>query len=144
MKRAALLVVFLGFGCGPDHDLTPIEHQDKIANIVWHDVYGRTDTPPAIDWRMGTELDCGGGQAFFFEGTGKENCYSGLHIPGADFAIVAKPLDTPVHRTAYAHELLHIRKERMGLDPDTQHVTPDFQAGGALNKANAALLGAGY
>ncbi len=118
-----------------------IDGQDRAMTIVWNEVYGRTDQPPAIRWI--TEFDCDdpisgkpGFPVFLVTGW---TCREGYTVVPWQCE-VSLHTDDHFSDTAMAHEMAHSMQMRMGVI-DTQHKTNEvWGAGGLVEKANENLV----
>jgi hypothetical protein len=135
----AALVAALN-GCG--HVPTPgrifeMPCQQGAELVVWTDVYGRTDKPPAVRWVLEHEQDCvdptSGRGAFWFPGAG---CHEGLTLSPYEVTVSWHDGDT-YDFSAFAHELLHAAQWRQGIW-DPQHVRPEWDLVPAAKEALAS------
>lgn len=125
--------------------------QEQAVDIVWHEVYGRTDRPPLIRWKEGGELSCTDSQSgkpgFPVldidpgnpDGEVVGHCREGFTWSPLE-VLVAWHGELSFSETALAHELLHVALLRRGIFLG-HHRRPDFQP--AIDRANAALIEAG-
>lgn len=139
-----LFVACVGTISGPKY---PSEAQ--VEDIIWKDVYGRTDTPPQIQWKTGLSLDCGEGGGWNIETTWDYNtrkdtgikhlfCIAGLTISDT-LVQIARSSKVAYSQTALAHEFGHVMLSRQGKDSDIYHIGPLFASGGLVDQANARL-----
>jgi hypothetical protein len=147
------MVLMLTFGCATQGPPPPPvrDGQEQAVWIVWHEVYGRSDRPPIVRWKQGTDLVC----------TDRDSGKAGFWIvdydPGSpDNAIRTvcregwtwSPLDLTAAwhgelsfaQTVLAHELEHAELLRRGIFHG-HHDRPDFFT--RIDAANAALVQAG-
>lgn len=140
----ALLILVLTVGCiRLPGDPTPKPGQAEAAYIIWHDIYGRTDAPPTVYWMEGADLDCeeDGFRGFTVPIAG---CSFGLTLSGSTVAVAWNPGYVNLHTSQMDHEFMHALKMREGGWGDFLHTAPDWQPGGRVERAEAAMTAAGY
>lgn len=129
-----LALVALAFsllaGCEPAPDLSPIEGQERIVEMVWAQGFGRTDRAPGIEWMRGAGLNCGNGDAFI---SPSGECRWGSYVHGDDFVRVSVAA-----RFVVPHEFAHVMHWREGR-PDFDHSHPDFAPGGIVERLEVAI-----
>ena len=156
----------LGAGCAPEGmvaDVVPgtapgapvaalspspstMPRQDEAIAVVWRQVFGQKGPPPAITWKTGAELDCGGGTAFM-DSAGE--CVWGVTYDDnhSEIAWGGRFLGSgPDGNTPFAHELGHAASlADTDGDLDAAHAGPYFRGayGGHVNMADDALRIAG-
>lgn len=112
----------LAGGCSGSFEVRP--HQELATHFVWHDVYGRSDEPPQIEWIAADDL--GAGQ-------------QGMTFAGWKIMLACGDGCTmPVENTNLAHELMHERTFRETGDVDVMHYRGDWKL---AQKANDDLYG---
>lgn len=124
--------------------------QEKAVWIVWVQVYGRPDAPPAIKWV--TDLPCtdkASDRPGFYVIPSPEDltdddrdhgtCREGFTYRWDQVSVALHPGDKP-STTVMAHELLHAALWRQGI-VFGHHRRPDFYP--LIDEANAALSAAG-
>ncbi len=147
--RGALRLLLSGLGLlaagctGPLMPGTPIfmDDQESAVRIIWNDVYGRTDAPPEIRWVQPEQQNCVdpySGRNGFKSVVG---CVEGLTMSPRSVSVSWNEGDT-FSVTALAHEMVHAAQARR-LVFDSKHHTAEFQPGGAVDQANAALADQG-
>lgn len=122
--------------------------QDDAVRIVWNETYGRTDRPPDIWWVPPAAWDCKGASSgkpgfsspVYVKDHFENGCVAGRSWVGGMDIMWAPPYTW--YTTAFQHEAWHIVMTRNGEEPDWTHTSPGFQAGGAVEKATAALKAA--
>jgi hypothetical protein len=113
---------------------TPRSCQAQAVDVVWRDVYGRTDRPPDVWWVPPAAQDCQeAGHERGMKSTA--GCIGGNSWSGGANLIWYGSWQ----RTNLAHEFAHVIQTRDGLPSDFEHASPAFQAGGAVAQANARL-----
>jgi len=120
--------------------------QDDAVKVVWKEAYGRTDPAPYVWWAPPAKQTCGrvvnGARGFPAPHMDAE---TGKFVNGCAGASADLPVSVNLvwfgswERTGLAHEFWHVLMARNGQDPDYIHVSPGFQAGGAVAQANAIL-----
>lgn len=134
-----LLALLLLAGCASQvpYSRAPLACQDQAVDLVWRQQYGRADRAPDIWWVPREAQNCGrpmpDGSRGFRDSAGVCVAESAWHdgISAAWLVSWAK--------SGVAHGFIHVAQARDGLPPDTDHRSPPFQPGGAMDKANAAL-----
>lgn len=90
---------------------------DQAVAIVWGEVYGRVDPPPALRWVTGADLSCDGGRGFVAYGRDGKDCVSGYTL--SPFAVSIALLEgQPLSESSLAHELRHAADLRDGILDD--------------------------
>jgi hypothetical protein len=120
----------------------------QAVAIAWR-MYGRTDLPPLVRWKQGEALSCtdpnSGARGFpvflLEDGEAKPGCREGYTMSPYS-CDVAWHGELSFSETALAHELLHVAHLRQGIF-DGDHKRPEWQPGGLLDQANAAIREAG-
>ena len=146
MKRAALFaawcLVFWLYGCATIQPVLdqfqPKPGQDEAVRIVWVDVMGRPDKPPAVRWIEGDALNCttsSGGPGFL---TPLQACVQGFTVSLWHVDVAAWP-GMLFSESALPHEFLHVAKLRDNMN----HAGPDWQEGGTVHRALYELGKAG-
>lgn len=125
---AALAATCAVAGCGAP--VMPEGVEARARGIVWDAVYAAPEAPPTVEWR---EDDCGGADPGVRYGA---RCYAGLYLRD-DRALVA--FRGPIHRSAYAHELMHALQWFRGIE-DPDHLRPEWTL---VDRANVALASDG-
>lgn len=134
----------------------PIAHQEEATQVVWRNTYRESHDPPNVQWR--TDLTCyvdpttGADEGFMgsntYGGPSNGHCDAGLTFTDLDLCEVALYPPEPNFvfsgpASAFAHELLHMHLYYATGDGDAGHTRPEWQPGGLLDQANAALKAAG-
>jgi len=117
---------------------TPRSCQAQAVDLVWRDVYGRTDRPPDVWWVPPARLTCqepGREKGLPTTASLTSGCMGGNAWAGGVDLIW---YDDWI-RTDLAHEFAHVVQARNGLPPDLEHASPAFQPGGRVAQANARL-----
>jgi hypothetical protein len=117
---------------------TPRTCQAQAVDLVWRDVYGRTDRPPDVWWVPREALTCqepGREKGLPTTASLTSGCMGGnAWAGGVDLIWYYDWI-----RTDLAHEFAHVAKLRNHEDPDVAHLTAAFGPGGAVAQANARL-----
>lgn len=138
--RLAVALLLAGCASTVRYTRDPLPCQAQAMDLVWRRSYGRTDRAPDVWWVSKAAQNCGkvrpDGTRGFLTSTGA--CAGGISWrDGMDLVWYGA-----WERTALAHEAVHVVDARDGRPPDTAHVGPAFQPGGAMDQANAALAAA--
>jgi hypothetical protein len=118
-----------------------MEDQDTAVRMIWQEAYRRTDGPPEIRWVPPEEQNCTdphSGRRGFKSLVG---CVEGLTVSPSTVSVSWNEGDV-FSVTALAHELVHAAQARR-LVFDSNHHSPEFQPGGAVDQANALLSDGG-
>lgn len=143
--RPCLVLGLLACASTAAYTRAPRPCQQQAVDLVWRDVYGRTDRPPDVWWVPAAAQTCGrvvnGARGFpapvMIDGQLTNGC-AGSSAAGA--ALVNLVWFGPTWaQTGLAHELEHVAQARDGLPPDWAHTSAPFQSGGAVARANASL-----
>lgn len=131
------------FGCATV-PATPIRDGEAQAVAIAWRVYGRSDLPPVVRWKQGSQLTC----------TDPNSGKAGFHIPDPDEGTVCREGltmsfmecwvawhgEASFADTALPHELLHVAQaRRMFFDP--HHESSDWST--LLPVAGQAIRDAG-
>jgi hypothetical protein len=144
------LYLLATYGCAslPSTPLPPgpAAGEEQAVHIAWVEVYGRKDRPPLVRWVQGAQLVCtdpNSGKGGFWIPDPDEGvvCREGLTMSYLE-CFVAWHGEASFAETALAHELLHVAQARGGVF-DPRHKRPEWQPGGLLERANAAIREAG-
>src|SRR5688572_19508572 len=95
-------------GCSPG-TFDRLPGQDRAEQIVWRELYGETDDPPAVEWVDG-EPPCG-------------STWLGWKVR----VEIRRDLDHPIARSAYPHELMHWHTFNRTGDVDAAHWRGDWE-----------------
>ena len=144
----ALLFWLAGCAAGYGSTKPVFSRQDEAVELVWK-VYGRTDSPPAIRWITGSDLDCidpnSGKQGFTIAEIANDDehgiirCREGYTMR-FDEVMAAYHGERSIADTAALHELLHLALAREGVFIG-HHTRPGFFED--IAKADAAVRAAG-
>lgn len=137
-----IIIVALFAACGPlptdpAPNLTPIDGQAAFALIAWR-ALGQQGAPPPVEWHR---EGCDKHPDAFMPTRGLVRCINGTYYldePYISAAVMPKP-----SLSAIAHEYQHFVDWQSGVD-DWKHEGPAFQAGGAVERAEAAMRKAGF
>lgn len=151
---AAILTAFLGCATlGVRGDVIVLQRQEQAVHIIWHDIYGHEDLPPAVRWVVGAELTCEDPHSHRPGFETAVGCREGFTMSGLEVSVAYHDGDT-FSQTVLGHELEHASQARRGII-DSDHDRPEWQpletcpsdgqipACGIVERANNALAAAG-
>lgn len=122
-----------------------LKRQTEAVQIVWRDIYGILDhEPPPIEWVPWTKLTYYGRAWFAMNTSSGDLNVIGLFFPHEYRIQCALPhRSQPFSKSSLAHELMHAALFKLFGNEDGKHISSNWKAGGALEKANHALREAG-
>jgi hypothetical protein len=145
-KGVVLAVALATSACISPQEWDTIEGQQEAMEIVWREVYKRTDSFPKVQWIRDDQLDCKPkwhtgpeniGFFYSFDATKPPLCLAGLNH--YDRLVIAKPSIFNFSDTTLPHEAAHHLLVRDRKDPDREHSGPYFVSGGLSYQATAEL-----
>lgn len=163
VRRLRALVILAGF-CAACSAVSTIQpgtvvdrpHLQDAQSLIWKTTYARTDAPPVAYLVEGADLTCKDPgtdlPGFNCPTVGcREGCTSN------PLAVTVAYRAVPWSQTALAHEDMHVWKIRAAIDllqysptaavmsllADHDHKGPEWEPGGAVDKANALLVANG-
>ncbi len=127
MRAALLVLAAAGCASAPSEVIAP--RQDEAVALVWHEMLGRAEEPPAVEWVFAEPCKGRRWGAIPLDRGADGTCADGYYAPGSYRVVLMIPSWSPAEgrpfgvfsSSALVHEDVHAMLELATGDMDAEH-----------------------